>query len=547
MSKAEEAPILAECGDLGFRRHSGIVDEEFHRDLRGTKAIKKYREMYDNHAVIGMSMWLSESLLRPVTWTMKPNDSGHPQANEAAEKTEQAIHDMRSKWGGVISAFLTSMIFGWVVLEPTYKIRAGRNESKYLNSKHSDGMFGWRDWGIRSQESLDRWIFDEDGYASAMIQRPPHDSTTRTIPLSRCLHYIPRPWNGSPEGKSLMRPVYTSYHRSERHMDISSIGMERDIAGLPVMELPLSMMNKNADEKSKANRAQHEKMVRKIRMDSYMGAVVPTSEDRNGKTGFNFKLLSSSGKGFQTALEFVKHYDSRIATMFFTQMQFLGQDSTGSKALSSDHTENLSRGLGTIQNGIAEVINDDAIPRLCYLNGYPSEAYPTYTPGDIEKQSIAESGAFVSAMIGSGGMEATPDINDWGRSMIDLPPSENPFSGMAPDLMTQDPLQAAPPVAVAPPVPVPVEAAEDEIVEELPPMMNAQEASQIFGVSRGVINAAIKRGQIPGVRIGSQFMMNREAVMALFEKQDQPPPPQPVQAPLPAQTQLPLTQVPPTL
>jgi hypothetical protein len=504
-SKQKRKPWLATHGDPAFRRAAGLIDEEFHKDLKGKKARAKYREMGDNSAILGTALWLTEALLRQVNWTTEKNESGHPLAEEACNHVDEAFNDMESKWQAVIATFASAMQFGWADVEPTFKIRKGRQREPLLNSKHNDGKIGWRDWAPRPQESLDRWVFDKNGRVLGWWQRPPHSQRTLWLPADRLLRFRLRNKKNNPEGYSLLRVPYVSYFYATRITEVEAIGIERQTAGMPKMEVPPQLLDDAATDDEKTALAEWKDFVQKVRTDSQYGAVVPAEETPDGKkTGFRFSLVAASGKGEASADPVIKRHESRMAMSFFVQFLLLGQDKHGSYALSSDMTHNLSVALGTFLECIAEICNDDAIPQLCHLNGYPPEAYPTRKPGDIEKQSIVEAGQFVAGMLGSGGMQPSEELNDWAYRMIGEEPPEQPdVSTIAaePDLTDADP-------------DIPLEQ-DDE--PELPPSMDADELAHLIGVSPNVVKNAIKRGQIPGQKVGNRFVMLRENVMRWLE------------------------------
>lgn len=501
-SKKESKPNLAFHGDPGFRRSAGRVDEEFHTDLKGHKARQVYREMADNSPILGTALWLIESLIRQIPWPVHENESGHPQAIFVRDFIDEALRDMEAKWPIVVSRFLTSMPYGWADLEPVYKLRKGHNPKEpLLNSKYDDGLFGWRDWAPRSQESIDRWDFDDNGRVRGWWQRPPSQPKTRWLPADRLLRFKIREKHGSPEGQSLFRVPYTSYFYSTRITEVEAIGIERQCAGLPKMEVPLALLQSDATDDEKAALANWEKFVKRIRTDEYHGAVVPSEDTPDGKkTGYRFSLVASSGRNAAEADPVVKRHEQRQAMSFFIQFLLLGQDKAGSWALSSDMTHNLAVALGGVAQLIADIVNDEAIPRLCSLNNFPPETYPHVVPGDIEKQSIVDAGSFVSSMLGSGGMRASETLNDWSYRMIGEEAPEEPTVA---DVMREPT-----------PEQIGVVASEDEGPSELPPHMNADEVSELLGVSRQSVNNAIKRGQLPGTKIGNKFVMLRENVMS---------------------------------
>ena len=53
-----------EIGTSGLKRSGGLVTEEFLPELRGPRAMRVYREMRDNSAVVGACLGAIEMLIR---------------------------------------------------------------------------------------------------------------------------------------------------------------------------------------------------------------------------------------------------------------------------------------------------------------------------------------------------------------------------------------------------------------------------------------------------------------------------------------------------
>jgi hypothetical protein len=70
VKKLSESQAKAILGVAGDNVHNGqIRADEFLPELRGKKAVRKYREMRDNDSTIGAVMYSVEQILRDVTYT----------------------------------------------------------------------------------------------------------------------------------------------------------------------------------------------------------------------------------------------------------------------------------------------------------------------------------------------------------------------------------------------------------------------------------------------------------------------------------------------
>jgi len=420
---SEQRSTFAVCGDTGYKRSVGILDEEFLAELKGSKGRKVFVEMLDNDAGIAAATFLIESLVCGVANTTEPNKSGHPQSAECAKWIDECFDDMERPWPAVVADFLTTIQFGWAYLEPLYKLRKGESEEPRLNSRYSDGRYGWRDWQNIGQESLDKWELTDSGRVVGLWQARPSDYKRMFIPADRALHVIFRPRNGSPEGRSCYRGAYTSYYYGKRLREIEAIGIERDIAGLPVMELPTSIMSASASAEDKAVRATYESMVKKIRVNQMMGLAIPAAEENGQKTGYLFRLASASGKNISATDPIIRRYETRLLMVFLSELLAVGSDKVGSHSLHSDKTTNLAIALGRMLDVIDDVANRYAIPRLCRLEGYPVEAFPRRKHGDIEKVSTLEFAQAVATLVNSGAITVDRAVENVGRELLEVGPA----------------------------------------------------------------------------------------------------------------------------
>lgn len=510
-------------GSTGFRRDTAHVYEEWHPKLQGTKAIRVYREMFDNDAIIGGAQWAAESLIRQAPWefvTTKGNESS-ADAKWLADWANTLLGDMEQTWQNVLSDILLMIPFGWTLCVDLFKIRRGYvadpagRPIPQLNSAYDDGYWGWRDISIRAQETLDEWDFDkETSKPLGMWQRASPFFKPAYIPMHRALMFRLKNNKGSPEGRSAYRNAYRSWFFLKRIQEYEAIGVERDLAGMPIMELPIGMMQANADSPTAAVRADYEAKIQKIRRDQLEGLCIPSEMDQNGKpTGYKFRLATSGGRRPIDVNEIVKRYESRIAISLFSEFLLLGQDKVGSFSMHSDKTALFAIGLGTIMDTIVEEFNRVAIPRLMRLNGFDREIWPQMRHGDVEKEKAAEVADAFTKLVQSGVVVPTDEDESHARSLIDW------VQRGPEDRVRMTPQQA---LGQTPGQQLQLPGVETQVQSELdeggdgPDFWTAEEVASKLGVSRAQVNGAIRRGQLPGVKIGNTYRVSRKDAERLW-------------------------------
>ena len=405
-----------EIGRIGQKRYGGTFYEEFLRELRGKKGIETYREMAENDDTIGAILFAVEMLIRQASWNVEPGGDT-PKDKEAAEFVEQCMHDMQDTWTDTISEILSFLTYGWSFHEIVYKRRMGKTRDQKTRSKYNDGSIGWRKLPIRAQETLYQWEYDDEDNLIAMTQLPPPNYGLITIPMDKAMLFRTKSRKGNPEGRSILRNAYRSWYFKRRIQEYEGIGIERDLAGLPVFTAPEDIAIWDEDDPDMVKlRTGMEAMVQKIRVDELAGIVKPH--------GFEFELLNSGGsKQFDTNA-IIQRYDTGMAMTVLADFIFLGHQQVGSFALSSDKTELFSMAIGAYLDIICETFNSQGIPQLIDVNGSHFDGitdYPKLAHGDIENADIQKLAAYIKDMTGVGILVPDDGLEDYVREAAGLP------------------------------------------------------------------------------------------------------------------------------
>ena len=391
-----------ELGRTGLEQFNGDIFEEFLPQLQGRRGVKVFREMSDNDPIIGAILFAIEMLIRQVDWNVEPFSTDREDI-AAADFLQENMNDMSTTWQNTITEILSMLTFGWSFHELVYKRRLGTNRDEDLSSKFSDGRIGWAKIPIRAQETLWKWIFDDDtGRLKGMQQQPPPRFNLLTIPIEKALLFRTRVRKGNPEGRSILRNAYRPWYFKKNIETIEGIGIERDLAGLPVAWVPPELLDPAASSEDKAVLNEIKKIVRNIRRDEQEGIVFPMAHDEDGNKIYDLQLLNTGGRRQFDTDKVVQRYDSRIAMTVLADFILLGHEKVGSFALSSDKTNLFSVALGAWLDDIAETFNRKAVAQLFRLNGFRTDRLPKIVHGDIESVPLDELGEYISKLAGAG-------------------------------------------------------------------------------------------------------------------------------------------------
>lgn len=405
-----------EIGRVGQRRYGGIFYEEFLSELRGRKGAEVFNEMSNNDETIGAILFAIEMLVRQASWNVEPGGST-AKDREAAEFVKSCMDDMQQTWIDTISEILSFLTYGWSFHEIVYKRRMGRTKDNRTSSKYDDGLIGWMKLPIRSQETLYQWEYDDQDNLIGMTQMPPPDFGLITIPMNKAMLFRTRSRKDNPEGRSILRTAYRSWYFKRRIQEIEGIGIERDLAGLPVITTPegMDIWDKD-DEDMNAIRAGLEAMVKNIRRDSTEGLVLPF--------GYTFELTSTGGSRQFDTNSIIARYDTKISQTVLADFIQLGHESVGSFALSSDKTNLFSMAICAFLDIICQTFNSQGIPALIDINGDHFAGvtdYPRLTHGDIEDVDLATMATYIKDMTSIGVIIPDESLEDYVRQLGKLP------------------------------------------------------------------------------------------------------------------------------
>ncbi len=406
--KAKGDRPLSRIGTTGLRQYSGHVREEFLVQLSGNRAAKIFRQMRDNDDIVGAIMYAIETILRSVPWVIEPKDPESVEDVDAAAFIDECRMDVHPSWEDFISDVLSFLTYGWSLHEILYKRR-------------EDGRLGWHSFPTRSQDTLYRWEWDKKlDQAVGLWQIPRTSSPIILIPFSKAMLFRTTGNRNNPEGRSLLRNAYRPWYHKRNIEEVEAIGVERDLAGLPVMYVPQEWTNPNASDANKALFADAQDIVRNIRRDEQEGIILPSIYDRETKEALvKLELLTAGSRRQFDTDKIVMRYSRGIAGTLLADFILLGHTKAGSWALSSDKTDMFEYALQYIADIIASVISIQAIPDLLRMNAMPGKC--KVAPGKIDKPDMSKLGDFLAKVVTTGVIIPDDQLEAHVRTVSGLP------------------------------------------------------------------------------------------------------------------------------
>lgn len=399
------ASLYGEIGSTGLSRWGGSISEEFLTELRGKQGHKAYEEMRSNDPTIGAILFAIEMVIRGIVWETQPVSKKREDV-EAARFLETCLDDMTLSWTDFISEVLTMLPFGYSFFEIVYKKRDG------VESRYNDGKIGWRKFAFRSQDSLLKWEFDNEGGIKGFTQMSPPDYQTRTIPIEKAILFRTRREKNNPEGRSILRNCYRPWYFRKNLETLEGICLERVYAGIPVIQLPPGA---STGASSSTDEYKAKSLVRKIKVDEQMGITLP-----DGWT-FKFESPSGGGRGLETYDKAIHRYRQEILMSTLTSFIALGMEKSGSYALVRGQKDFFQVSLHGWISNIEDTLNNFAVKKLFGLNDFGVKELPKIKAGKIGEVDLNILSNYIQRLAQVGAMEIDDNLKEYLRDAAHLP------------------------------------------------------------------------------------------------------------------------------
>lgn len=430
---ATKTPDLTELGASGLRHSRGYVQEEYQRDLQGSRGAKVFDEMSRSDPIAGAALEAITKLVLRTSARADPDAASSREDQESAELVWSALNDCENQWTVILERALSSLTYGWAWHEEVYKIRSGESVTpppgtpperqaawaRLHRSTFNDGRIGWASLAHRAPTSLTRWDLDDGGRVQGMYQSAAPTYREILIPREKSAHFVVGAGDANPEGRSILRRAYRPWFLRKRIEEFEAIGIERQGPGLPVFRVPSGWLAKGAADADKAMLATISELGGKIRRNQVDSLVIPLMYDRDGRELFKFGFEAASTSRVIDTDKSIARYAQWTAMAMLADFILLGHDGSGSRALGGVKAEVFFTACEAVLRMIADELNAHSIPRLLALNGMKGRCKLVF--GDVDRPNLNEIGGYIQATANAGTLYADDEIGRWTRKLAGMP------------------------------------------------------------------------------------------------------------------------------
>jgi hypothetical protein len=404
-AKKTKTPLTSSVGTTGLRKIGGYVSADFLPQLQGLQGVRAYTEMSLNDPVVAALIFSVSMLVRNIEWQIEAADSS-PDAIEAKEMMEDVLFvNLDPTFPELVSSICTMFTYGFAPHEIVWANR----EELWVPAKIA----------LRSQETLLRWEFDPGNGDPTGMWQMDWENPAVLIPMEKMLLFRTDSSLNNPEGRSILRGSYVSWLRKKVIEESEGRAAIR-AAGLVTVRVPGSII---LDPSNAAIKAAYETLVTNLASDRQGGILLPSDvhpESHEKLYQIEYVMADGRRSGDMTAI--IDRYDKRISSTILADFIMLGQQTTGSFALSKDKTELFSQVLWAWAQIISGVFNRQLIRRMWKINALPAGTMPMLVPGEVDSPDLARMAAYITSLAGVG-MPLFPDkdLEDYLRKIGGLP------------------------------------------------------------------------------------------------------------------------------
>lgn len=375
------------------------TDIELESRLAGNAYKREFHKMAQTDAVCGAVLLAINKIFQSIEWKTVNDSEGI-----LAASMENA------GWTAALEDILTHLVFGHSVMEVTL-------------IKQPDGRVLWNKLHFRPQTTIVDWKYNTNGDL-LHIEQSSTGLGNVEIPANKCLIFHTTRTQTTPNGKSLFRNAYRDWYYKTNIEKIESIGIERDLTGLPVLTCPEDEMLQDADGKLTPIGDWAWKTVRNIKQNAQEGLVLPAR--------WTFELAGSPGKRQFDLNAVINRYSNNIALSMLSQFLVLGvTNSSGSFALAKEQSSLFHIAVEGFANAICNVVNTQFIggKALKAFNGLAEQ--PKLKAVGIERIELGDLASFLGRLLKYNIITPDDKLEEYLRDRVALPPRDETTSRIA--------------------------------------------------------------------------------------------------------------------
>ena len=158
-----------EAGATGTVYFSGIIADEYNRDLAGAAGTEVYDRMRRSDAQVQAVLWICELPIRSATWSVEPASDSAADVEIAQIVQDNLLENMTITWDDFLRQALLMLPFGHMVFEKVWERRAGLLVLRKLAPRLPASIAKWDIDGNGGLQGIEQMVWTGSGYERPYI------------------------------------------------------------------------------------------------------------------------------------------------------------------------------------------------------------------------------------------------------------------------------------------------------------------------------------------------------------------------------------------
>lgn len=426
---------LGEQGFIGLRTTNGRILAEANSAFNYPNFHKTVTEIRHNPTV-GAAMNVYRMMISRVNWKIEAPKGADEKAKKRAAIVQSMLGDMDHSFRQTIEEIIPYLEYGHDVHEKVFRKRLYRNGSKF-----NDGLVGLKKLAPRNQDTIEKWVFSEDGSELVAIEQnianienayrfmhKKNENGLIRIPREKFLLFTASGNRGNPQGHSIYKAIYLAYKVLSLLQEQEVVAVAKDIQGIMKIAIPPKYLSPDASVEDKLAVQGFQKIIDNYNAGTQRGLLVPNMMDENGNALFTYELMEAKGTAKYDLEAVIKRLQTDILSALNVDILKLGADGTGSFSLAESKSSVLAIAIDYRLREIQDVLNNDLMRSIYEMNGWSTENMAKFVYEDIEDISLETMGKFIQQVFSVGGIELDRSVMNRIREIFGVPalPDDEP-------------------------------------------------------------------------------------------------------------------------
>lgn len=419
---------MGEVGYIGLREFDGIILEEMRRDLQFPSSNRTYQEMGED-ATIASALSLFSMMISRVGWKVVPPSDPTEDDLKKVKFLEQCMDDMDHSWFSFIKEVTSMFTYGYAIQEKVYRRRRPSTGSRY-----DDGLVGIGKLATRSQTTVYRWLFSDDGREligvvqdtgfladGFRLANSKQYGGQIDIERDKFLLFRTDVSRDNPQGRSPLSKVYKAWRYRKQIEESEAVGITRGLGGIPRFDIPADYLKSDATQDQKDTVEAFKNIGRNLQNNEQACIILPKFYDDQNNSLFDFELIGPPNASQYDTDKAITRWDNKILQALFADILQMGNSKGGSFNLADSKSSIVHMAVENYLKEIQDPLNNDLIPQLWRLNSWSLDRLPKFEYDQIKEEDLDVLSKYLQRAASVGLISVTPENINQVAEWVGLP------------------------------------------------------------------------------------------------------------------------------